>query len=90
MENLSTDYKTVFLFMDLEPHENVTSQVVSVYNQLGLLQTATTSNTRQPNHISITEADPAVAIFTSGIKSAKNASEIYHEHPLRDAAIPDL
>jgi hypothetical protein len=42
------------------------------------------------NITSAEEIDVAITIFTSAIKSSKNASKPYHTYPRPDSAIPDL
>jgi hypothetical protein len=55
------------------------------YSQL--LQRAIPGN---PTITLIEEIDVAITIFTSTIKSAKNASKLYHAYPPKDLFIPDL
>lgn len=91
VETLSSDHNTVFLVMDLEPHEQITTRMYpstvkwAYYNQL--LQKEIPGN---PTITSAEEMDAAVTSLTSTAKSAKIASKLYHVHTLRNTAMPDL
>jgi hypothetical protein len=77
--------------MDLEPHKTTLPMMVpftinwDYYRQL--LKQAISGN---PNITLVEEIDAPITIFTSTIKSAKNASKLYHICPPRDPAIPDI
>jgi hypothetical protein len=77
--------------MDLEPHETTLPRmdlftINWVYYRC-LLEKAIPGN---PNIMSAEEIDATITIFTSTIKSAKNASKLFHTYPPRDPATPDL
>lgn len=90
VEALSTDQKSVLLLTDKETQGNTAPKLNAFtikwdyYRQIlqGILGNRTIA--------SIEETDAAISIFTSTIKSAKNASKLYHAHPPRKEAISNL
>jgi hypothetical protein len=77
--------------MDLEPHETTLTRMdpftVSWAYYRHLLKQAIPG---KPDSTSDEEIDTAITIITSTIKSAKNASKLYHIYPPPDPAITDI